>query len=92
MSHHPGGPPNGPLPPPVSSSWSFALPGYRYGSGFIPVSNDGVGTDTPPTTPPTKVPLLPGSLSHFVPGAGNHPSGLSSADLAATAFKPVLKR
>lgn len=95
MSHHPGGHPAG-HPPPVSSSWSFALPAYRY-SGFLPppVTNEGVGTaDTPPQTPPNlKVPLLPGSLSHFAQGPGSHPSGLSSSsDLSATAFKPVIKR
>lgn len=103
MSHHPGGggslpPSSHPHPPPVSSSWSFALPAYRYG-GFLPVSNnEGVGTaDTPPQTPPNlKVPMLPGSL-HFTPGAGNHHhSGLGSSDhhlgSQSTAFKPVLKR
>jgi len=102
--HHPsagmmngGGPP--PPPVPVSSSWSFPLPpAYRYGGFPMPPhmgsGNEGVGTDTPPQTPPNlKVPLLPGSLSHFTPGTSGSVAALnSSADLNSTAFKPVLKR
>lgn len=94
MSHHQAA--AAAAAPPVTSSWSFALPpAYRYG-GFLPPSvanNEGVGTDTPPQTPPNlKVPLLSGSLSHFQSGAGNSSALNPSGDLSATAFKPVLKR
>ncbi|CAG7724193.1 unnamed protein product [Allacma fusca] len=93
--HNPGhGPHHGHPPPPVTSSWSFALPSYRYGSFLTPVASEGVGTDTPPQTPPNlKVPtMLSGSLSsHFNPSAANSSGLTSSADLTTTAFKPVLK-
>ena len=78
-------------PPPVTSSWSFALPAYGrspYGSFLTPsnpnggggpdASSNGIGTDTPPQTPPNlKVPLLPGSLSSHFPH--HHSNGSSSA-------------